>query len=153
MLSRMSGTIVVGYDGKAQSEPALAKAIEEAKADGGTVVVVVVDYMPVEPNVPSRYGFDPAEPEGLREPGVDPPPDLKPILAQAGETLEGAGVQSIYVWGAGDPARVIVDAARRHGAQKIMIGPDHHGFFGRLFGDDVEAEVKRRADCDVAVVG
>ncbi len=153
MLSPMSETIVVGYDGKAQSEPALAKAIEVAKADGGTVVVVVVEYTPVEPNVPSRYGFDPTEPENLRDPGVEPPPTLKPILAKAGERLEGTGVKSIYVWGAGDPARVIVDAAAQHDADKIMIGPDHHGFFGRLFGDDVEAEVKRRADCDVVVVG
>lgn len=153
MLSRMSGTIVVGYDGKQQSEPALAKAIEAAKADRGTVVVVVVEYMPVEPNVPSRYGFDPTEPDNLREPGDEPPPSLKPILAQAGERLDGADVQSIYVWGAGDPARVIVDAANLHDADTIMIGPDHHGFFGRLFGDDVEAEVKRQADCDVVVVG
>jgi nucleotide-binding universal stress UspA family protein len=152
MLSRMSETIVVGYDGSEQSEPALGKAIEEAKAVGGTVVLVVVEYMPVEPNVPSRYGFDPAEPDELRAPGVEPPPSLKPILEQAGERLEGAGVQSIYVWGAGDPARVIVDAAHKHDADKIMIGPDHHGFFGRLFGDDVEAEVKRRANCDVVVV-
>jgi nucleotide-binding universal stress UspA family protein len=153
MLSRMGETIVVGYDGKEQSEPALAKAIEEVRAGGGTVVVVVVEYMPVEPNVPSRYGFDPTEPDALREPGDEPPPALKPILVQAGQRLEGTGVKSIYVWGAGDPARVIIDAAAQHDADKIMIGPDHHGFFGRLFGDDVEAEVKRRADCDVVVVG
>ena len=50
------------------------------------------------------------------------------------------------------PARLIVDAARDHGATKIMIGADHHGFLGRLFGDDVEAEVKREAGCEVVVV-
>jgi nucleotide-binding universal stress UspA family protein len=46
----------------------------------------------------------------------------------------------------------MVDAAREHRATKIMIGADHHGFFGRLLGQDVEAEVKREADCEVIVV-
>ncbi|HEX4519689.1 MAG TPA: universal stress protein [Gaiellaceae bacterium] len=148
----MSGTIVVGYDGKEQSEPALAKAAEEAKAAGSTVVVVAVEYMPVEPEIPSRYGFDPTGPDDLAAPGTEPPPSLKPTLVQAETKLVAAGVRAIYVWGAGDPARVIVETAREHRAAKIMIGPDHHGFFGRLFGDDVEAEVRRQADCDVVVV-
>ncbi len=153
MLLPMSETIVVGYDGEERSERALDQAIEDAKPSGGTVVVVVVEYMPVEPNVPSRYGFDPTKPDDLRAPGDEPPPSLKPILEQAAEKLKTAGVQATYVWGAGDPARVIVDAAATHSAAKIMIGPDHHGFFGHLFGDDVEAEVKRQAGCDVVVVG
>ena len=73
-------------------------------------------------------------------------------MEQARQQLEAAGVTAEYVWGVGDPARVIVDAARDAGAAKIIIGADHHGFFGRLFGDDVEAEVKREAGCEVVVV-
>jgi nucleotide-binding universal stress UspA family protein len=47
---------------------------------------------------------------------------------------------------------VIVDAAREHGASKILIGKHHHGFFGRLFGEDVDAEVERIAQCEVVLV-
>ena len=36
--------------------------------------------------------------------------------------------------------------------QAVMVGADHHGFLGRLFGNDVEAEVKREASCEVVVV-
>ena len=33
-----------------------------------------------------------------------------------------------------------------------MIGATSHGLFGRMFGDDTEAEVKREAGCEVVVV-
>ena len=52
----------------------------------------------------------------------------------------------------GDPAQVIVEAASEHNASKIMIGAHHHGFFGRLFGEDVNAEVQRAAQCQVVLV-
>ena len=56
------------------------------------------------------------------------------------------------VWGVGDPAQVIVDTAREHGASRIIVGAHHHGFLGRLFGEDVDAEVQRAADCEVVLV-
>ena len=33
-----------------------------------------------------------------------------------------------------------------------LLGGHHHGFFGRMFGEDVAGEVKREAGCKVLVV-
>jgi nucleotide-binding universal stress UspA family protein len=143
--------IVTGYDGKSQSEQVLAKAIELAA--GGELVIVVDEYMPVDPSYPSMV----YEPLVGNVPLVggdqDVPPVLEPTVAKAKAQLEAADAKAQFVWGAGDAARLIVDTAKDAKATKIVIGADHHGFFGRLFGEDVEAEVKREAGCEVVVVG
>jgi len=151
----MAETIVVGYDGNQPAELALTRAIEVAKETGAHLVVVVAEYVPVAPYDPSMVDVGLSgvyTPLPMPEPGAEPLPPVKRVMDQAKERLEAAGVSGDYDWGIGDPARVIVDAARDHEATKIMIGKDHHGFFGRLFGGDVEAEVKREADCEVVVV-
>ena len=56
------------------------------------------------------------------------------------------------MWGLGDPGKLIVDTAGERDAAKIVIGATSHGLFGRMFGDDTEAEVKREAGCEVVVV-
>ena len=66
--------------------------------------------------------------------------------------VEPSGVDADYLWAAGDPARAIVDLAQDRKAGLIVIGSHHHGIFGRIFGLDVEADVKKHAGCDVAVV-
>jgi nucleotide-binding universal stress UspA family protein len=151
----VSESVVVGYDGSESAGRALDEAIERTKAAGGTVVLVSVQYGPVDAYEPAT--LDPVPPvagEWADEPQweAEPPPSLKPLVDEAVRRAEAAGVAHSSVWGIGDPARVIVDAARDHGASTIVIGKDHHGFFGRLFGDDVEAEVKREASADVVVV-
>ncbi len=149
----MGETIVVGYDGKESSKRALERAIEEAKGSGGRLVIAVAWAMPLDPTIPAA-GYEvgpliaPVEPVGpLGEPAA-----LKPIADEALARAEAAGVSAEPVFGAGDPAQTIVDAARDNKASKIVIGHDHHTWFGKLFGDDVEAEVKREAGCDVIVV-
>jgi nucleotide-binding universal stress UspA family protein len=149
----MSETIVVGYDGKEPSERALERAIETVKEAGGNIVLVVVDYMPVDPGVVSGYNLDLA---ALRPPVPlatgDPPPPLKAVIDEGMKRIEAGGVAGDFVWGVGDPARTIVDTAQDVGATKVMIGSDHHGFLGRLLGEDVQAEVEREAGCEVVVV-
>jgi nucleotide-binding universal stress UspA family protein len=44
---------------------------------------------------------------------------------------------------------VIVETARRVRAQAIVLGEHHHGFLGRLFGADIDAEVQREAGSKV----
>jgi nucleotide-binding universal stress UspA family protein len=66
--------------------------------------------------------------------------------------LDEAGVSAECAWGLGDPAQVIVDAAREHQASRIMIGAHHLRFFERLFGEDVDAEVQRASQCKVVLV-
>lgn len=140
----MGETIVVGFDGGEVSGRALDAAIETVKGAGGSVVVVVVEAFPVDPGAPSMYGLDLTavrEPTPLMSP--EPSPEIQAVIDEGTRRVEAAGVEASYVWAFGDPARTIVDAAREHEAAKIVIGADHHGFFGRLLGGDVEAEVKR----------
>jgi nucleotide-binding universal stress UspA family protein len=150
MLRDMAETIVTGFDGKSRSEQVLARAIELAA--GGELVVVVGEYGPVDPGMPSMVYEPTFETIPVPDPDAPPPPTLAPIIDRAKSQADAAGVSPRFVWGAGDPARLIVDTARDVKATKIVIGADHHSFFGKLLGEDVEAEVKREAACEVVVV-
>jgi nucleotide-binding universal stress UspA family protein len=108
--------------------------------------------MPVDPGMPSMVYDVSGGGVPLPDPYPPLPPPLEPIMDRAKQQVDEAGVTADYIWGVGDPARAIVDAARDRNAAKIVIGADHHGLFGRLFGSDVEAEVKREAKCEVVVV-
>ena len=154
----MSETIVVGYDGQERSEHALERAIETVKADGGKLIVVVAEELPpaeylspagLGPYDSSPYEFGPP----LSAPDLEHPlPGVQEIMDRASKRAAESGVSADCVWALGDPAQVIVDTAREHGASKIMVGVHHHGFLGRLFGEDVDAEVQRAADCEVVLV-
>jgi nucleotide-binding universal stress UspA family protein len=149
----MSETIVVGYDGNEGSSRALDRAIETAKTRGASIVLVVVEYMPVDPGVPSGYNLDlTAVGPPVPQPLLEPPPEVKRVIDEGMRRVEAGGVAGDYVWGVGDPARTIIDTARDVGAGTIVIGSGHHGFFARLLGDDVQAEVQRDAGCEVVVV-
>jgi nucleotide-binding universal stress UspA family protein len=154
MLVGVRETVVVGFDGKDGSGRALDRATQAAKDAHGRVVVVVVEYEPIDPEVPlgniDLASPNPPTPLVAEEPTVE----LQATLDEAERRVEAAapGLEAEYVWGFGDPARTIVDAARQYGATTIFVGADHHGFLGRLFGDDVEAEVRREAGCDVVAV-
>jgi nucleotide-binding universal stress UspA family protein len=113
----------------------------------------VVEYQVFDPGVPSMVNLDLTT---IREPtplvALEPSEELEAILQEAEKRVDAAGVEGLFVWAYGDPGRIIVDAARDNDATKIMIGADHHGFVGRLFGDDIEAEVKRETGVEVVVV-
>jgi nucleotide-binding universal stress UspA family protein len=79
------------------------------------------------------------------------PPELEPVLAQAKERVESAGLTGEYMWAAGDPANEIVEAAKDRGAGLIVIGSHHHSLFARILGPDVATQIKRDAGCDVIV--
>jgi nucleotide-binding universal stress UspA family protein len=143
-------TIVVGYDGHEAAGHALDRAIEEARERQARIVVVAVVEMPLNPESLQNFGTLDDSP-APRIPLVEPP-ELTPIFAAARERLEAAGVPADYSWAAGEPADAIVGEARDRKAELIVVGLHHHGFFSRVFGADVAAEVKRSAGCDVLVV-
>jgi nucleotide-binding universal stress UspA family protein len=146
----MKETIVVGYDGKDPAKRALERALEEAKTEHAELVIVAVEAMPVDPSGPAEFDMLGGE-RALYDPVVEPP-DLMPILDEAMQRADAEGVPAEVVWGAGDVARSIVDAARSHDAAKIMIGSHHHSYFTRLFGLDVASSIQREANCDVVIV-
>jgi nucleotide-binding universal stress UspA family protein len=145
----VSSTIVVGYDGTEPAGRALDRAIEEAQGSRDRLLVVAVAEMPLNPEGPQNFGTlddSPARMIPLLE-----PPELEPILAEARERINAAGLKGEYTWAAGEPASAIVGAARESKAKLIVIGSHHHGFFERLLGPDVATQVKRDAGCDVIV--
>ena len=143
-------TIVVGYDGEQPAARALDRAIAEAQGSRGHLVVVAVAEMPFDPEGPQNFGTLDDTPARMI-PLVEPP-ELEPVFAAARQRIEAAGVPADYVWGAGEPAATVVEAARDRKADVVVLGAHHHGFFSRLLGTDVVSEVKRSVGCDVIVV-
>jgi nucleotide-binding universal stress UspA family protein len=147
----MIATIVVGYDGAAPASRALDRAIEEARAARAQLLVVAVAEMPLNPEGPQNFGTlddTPARMIPLVEPA-----ELEPVLAEARDRVDAAGLTAEFVWAAGEPADAIVGAARERGAALIVIGSHHHGLLARVLGPDVATQVKRDAGCDVIVAG
>jgi nucleotide-binding universal stress UspA family protein len=145
----MVSTIVVGYDGGDVSGRALDRAIQEAHKDRAQLVVVAVAEMPLNPEGPQNFGTlddSPARMIPLVEPA-----ELEPVLAQAKERVEAAGLTGEYTWAAGEPANEIVETAKDRGAGLIVVGSHHHSLLARILGPDVATQVKRDAGCDVIV--
>jgi nucleotide-binding universal stress UspA family protein len=148
----MAGTILIGLDDSDVAERALDRAIEEAKASGDTLVVLAVVDMLFDPEGPQSFGDLTGEAQMI--PLVEPP-ELEPVFAKARARVEAAGLTADYVWAAGNASEKIASAARDRGARLVVLGAHHHGFFGRLLGGDVAAEVGRELgelDLDVVVV-
>jgi nucleotide-binding universal stress UspA family protein len=145
----VSTTIVLGYDDKDPAKRALERAVEEAKARRGRLVVVAVEEFPLDPAGPRNFGTFDDGPVSLEPVEA---PELEPVFAHARERLEAGGVEADYVWASGEPGRTIVDVAKDRRAELIVIGTHHEGLLGRLFGAGVADEVKREAGCEVVVV-
>jgi nucleotide-binding universal stress UspA family protein len=143
-------TIVVGYEDNEPAKRALERAIEEAKTSGGELVIVAVVEMPLNPEGPQNFGTLDDSPARMIP--LVLPPELEPVIAHARERAAAEGVAADYLWAVGDPAKVIVDAARDRKASLVVLGSHHHGFLSKLFGADVAAEVKRELGADVVVV-
>ena len=141
--------IVVGYDGAERSSKALDRAIDEARKDRAQLVVVAVAEMPLNPEGPQNFGTLDDSPARMIP--LVAPAELEPVLAEAKERVESAGLTGEYMWAAGDPANEIVEAAKDRGAELIVIGSHHHGLLARILGPDVATQVKRDAGCDVIV--
>jgi nucleotide-binding universal stress UspA family protein len=142
-------TVIVGYDASDGSERALARAVEEARGHQEPLVVLAVYELPLDPRDPRNFGTPATEPAGGP---LHAPPDVVEVLDKARRELTHLGVGAEYLWAPGEPANLIVDTARERTARLIVVGAHHHGFFSRVFGADVAADVRREADCEVLVV-
>ena len=145
-------TIVVGYDGSAPAERALARAAELAHAFQARVVVADVAAPRPLDAMPGGFGLAPYY-FGNGDLGVQADKELwqrhreriESLFAETGVEHEFAGV-------VGAPAAEIVDIAEERGADLIVVGTREPGFLDRLFGGSVSQGVARRAGCDVLVV-
>lgn len=133
-------TIVLGYDDSEPAQRALERTVELARAFGARVVATsVVTLMPPGPR---GGGIDP----------LDSPSEHREELARAKERLTAAGVEAELVPAVGDPADAIVEVAKEHGADLIVVGSRGLGFLERLLGQSVSESVAHQAPCDVLIV-
>jgi nucleotide-binding universal stress UspA family protein len=130
-------TIVLGYDGTEPAQRALAVA---ATIAGGETITVVSVVHPL-PGGKSGPAYDPIERE-----------DHERHLREARDRLAELGAKCSLVEGFGDPARVVVDVARKAGARIIVLGRGDRSFLERLLHHSVSAGVARRARTAVLVV-
>jgi nucleotide-binding universal stress UspA family protein len=133
--------IVLGYDDTESAKRALKRTCELAKALEGFVVVVSV--APVL--VPAGRGIGPIDP-------TDPLELHREELLHAKAVLDEDMIAADYVVGLGDPADLIVETAKEHRADMIIVGTSEPGFIARLLGLSVSDTVERRAHCDVLIV-
>jgi nucleotide-binding universal stress UspA family protein len=145
-----AGPLLVGYDGREESEVALDRALAEARRRGMRLVVLVVMGLPVDV-------VDPATPAGIGigvfpEMTPDGPRDVQPIMAAARRKLASSGIEGHVEWTFGDPASEIVRVADELDAAAIVVGTHHHSALGRLLGTDIAASVVGQAHRDVVVV-
>jgi nucleotide-binding universal stress UspA family protein len=143
--------VLVGYDGRAETEVAFAEAVAEARARSTGLVVLVVAGLPpgiVDPVQPGGMGMGLA---AFPEMTADGPVEIQPIMARAREKLAASGLEGRVDWSIGDPAAEILRVADEIDASAIVIGTHHHSALERLFGGDVTGSVVRHAHRDVVV--
>ena len=132
--------IVVGYDGSEHSERALERAITMAR--DGTEIVVVSAAEPL-----------------MRSGGFAGTRDVDPVDAQAASDnldkaqmrLREAGVPSRAVEAHVKPADALVEQAKEHGAELIVVGKRGLNALERSLLGSVSTKVVHDAACDVLV--
>ena len=130
--------IVVGYDGSETAKRALAKAGD--LAGGGSVSVVSV--VSVHPG--GVHGAVPIDPDELSERNAE--------LSEARATLVERGLDPILLEGRGEPAEVIVEAAKSGAADLVIVGTRGMNAVQRTLLGSVSSKVVHDAPCDVLVV-
>jgi nucleotide-binding universal stress UspA family protein len=143
--------LLVGYDGREESEVAFAEALSEARTRRVSLVVLVVAGLPpevVDPVQPGGMGMGVA---AYPEMTPDGPVDIQPIMVRAREKLAASGIEGHVEWSIGDPAAEILRVADEVDACAIVIGTHHHTALERFFGGDVTKSVVRHAHRDVVV--
>ena len=140
-------SIVVGTDGSPTAERAVAHAASMAVADGARIVVVTAFV----PGGAGRIAGAEAVPEDLRFALTD--------RVQAEERAERgrviakeAGVDKVVVQAiSGDPANVLLEAAKDFDADLIVVGSKGLTSAAHFILGSVAASVAHHAPCDVLV--
>jgi nucleotide-binding universal stress UspA family protein len=133
-------TVVAGYDGSSPSERALERAATLAGAQG-TVVVVTASPSRLSPGVTSEPILDAPAPD-----------EQNAMLERSRALLHEHGIQATLVATDLDPAEALLQAARDHRAELIVVGHTGSGYVARALLGSTAENVVRGAPCDVLVV-
>jgi nucleotide-binding universal stress UspA family protein len=130
--------IVVGYDGSDTARRGLAR-IRQLTPRRSAVLIVAV-----QPEVRSA---------GLGDKLTDQPVATERLLEDARALLGDDEAINVETRAAvGDPATVLVDAAREWGAELLVVGRRSRDFVARALLGSVSQRVVQTAPCDVLVV-
>ncbi|GAA2372014.1 universal stress protein [Dactylosporangium salmoneum] len=131
----IDGPVVVGVDGSASSDDALALAFEAARARGTTVAAIRAHATPPQPSLPLP-AVDAFERDALNT-------SLAPWIAKYPDVKVEALVA------AGRAAKVLIGVS--HTAQLVVVGSRGHGGFAGLLLGSVGQELMHHAECPVLI--
>jgi nucleotide-binding universal stress UspA family protein len=137
--------IVVGVDGSASSETALAWAVQQAMLTGATVEAVIAWHIPV------AFGGSPFAPIGSAM-DVDFAGTAARVLSEAiSDTVDPASpVKVSSTVREGNAAQILLDAA--DGAELLVVGCRGHGGFTEALLGSVSQNCVHHARCPVVII-
>ena len=140
--------IVVGFDGSSHSEEALRWTVDEAKMRGSTVHIVHAWQPPLGTWSTSLKPIpDPAD--TTETDGEEYMRLFEDAVASViGERPEVDVHTSVRV---GNPAAVLIEAAKREHAELLVVGSRGNGGFKRLLLGSVSEQCVTHANCPVVV--
>ena len=140
-------TIVVGTDGSATAERAVAQAAGLAAVDGARVVIVTA----FQPGTGPQDIPPDAVPEDLRYRLTDRV-QAEELGAHGRELAKAAGAERVMLQAvAGQPAEVLIDTAKELDADLIVVGSRGLSSHAHFILGSVAASVAHHAPCDVLV--
>ena len=133
--------IVVGVDGSAPSQAALAWAVKQAALTGAVVDAVIAW------EVPANYSFLVQVPVDINYADI-----AAQVVADAIAEVSGPGeqVKIRSMATEGSPARVLLDASK--GAELLVVGFRGHGGFTEALLGSVSQHCVHHATCPVVVI-
>ena len=141
----MIGTVAVGTDGSDTASKAVEFAIDLASRYEAKIVFLSA-YRAVSEERLKREARD--APEDVQW-QINPAEEVEPALRDAEDAARERGLSCKSEAKEGDPARVLVELADKHGADLLVIG--NKGMQRKVLGS-VPNTVSHKADCAVLIV-
>ena len=141
----MIGTVAVGTDGSDTAAKAVEFALDLASRYEAKIVFLSA-YKPVSEDRLKREARD--APEDVQW-QINPAEDVEPSLRDAEDAPRERGLECSSEAKEGDPSKVLVDLADKHGADILVIG--NKGMQRKLLGS-VPNTVSHKAGCHVLIV-
>jgi nucleotide-binding universal stress UspA family protein len=157
-------TVLLAVDESEASMEAARRARELFGTDATYLAVNVAERVPTWTAQPMPWGAVYPFPLQAAAPMVavpgeatidaDGPTAPADAARDTAETVSAAvGVDAAAIGEVGDPASAILDAAASHGADVIVIGSTHKGWWRRLFEGSVSRDVVRESPLPVLLIG